>query len=148
MNWIKKKCFSDNKKVPDDAPSENILNKWRSSIRWTNSWNWSFAERLVYPCKECNFVSSWNDGLFIHMSSVHREISAKYKEAYRTTENYWKRGKWSSSYQSYLDSMLVVEECSLSELETEKEYDRILDARKLALGKYYKDNPPWTKVRI
>ena len=95
--------------------------------------------QTIFACKSCDFVSSWENGLGMHVSNVHKDAIAKSKDAYRKTENYWKRSKLSSSYQSYL---LVVEECSLSESEKEYEYEKILAARKLALGKCHKDDPP------
>ena len=66
---------------------------------------------------------------------------------YQSTEHYWKSGYVGTSYQSYVDSLQIIEESELEESKKETEKAEILQARKKAFGEgdtfqYY---PPWRK---
>ena len=49
------------------------------------------------------------------------------------------------AYHTFLDANSVIEKCKISEDEKKKEKEKILEARKLALGSSFKDFPPWSK---
>ena len=65
-------------------------------------------------------------------------------EKYSATEHYWERGWLGSVYQFFLDANEIVEKGDLSENEKQTKKNKILEARKNALGSSYKLYPPWS----
>jgi hypothetical protein len=62
---------------------------------------------------------------------------------YSGTHHYWKTGRLRTVFQSFLD---INENNENSNLEKEikiKEKEKILEARKSAFGKYFKNFPQW-----
>ena len=55
------------------------------------------------------------------------------------------KGWLGGAYQSYIDAYDTLEECDLSENEKNKEKEKLLDARKTALGASFAQFPPWDK---
>ena len=96
-----------------------------------------------FPCAKCDFVSSWATGLEIHESRAHDEcVDVGSRDIYEYTKHYWKKGWLGQTYQCFLDATAVIEESKLSEEQKSIEKDKILEARKKALGASYKDDPP------
>ena len=62
---------------------------------------------------------------------------------YLGTERYWKTGKLGTIFQDFLDANDIIERSDMSKEDKEKEYDKILEARKSAFGTHFKDYPPW-----
>ena len=69
-------------------------------------------------------------------------------EKYSRTDHYWKEGRLGSGYQTFLDTIEVIEACDMSEKEKEVVKEKSLEARKLALGSSFKFFPPWDKPRL
>ena len=109
-----------------------------------------------FSCEICDFRSNWANGLAIHMTRKHGNIeqldgsssmcedSEKEKdEKYSRTVHYWKELRLGFGYQTFLDAIEVIESCDMSENEKEVEKEKVLEARKLALGPSFKFFPPW-----
>ena len=112
---------------------------------------------LEFKCELCDFSSNWNNGLAVHMSKKHNvleqldghaevcDISDDEKDKYLSTKHYWKSGYLGSGYQTYLDACDLVDEMNFKTEEFEVERDKVLEARRAALGKdNYKYYPPWS----
>ena len=109
----------------------------------------------TFQCLICDFTSTWENGLSVHMGKKHGNLEQldgqadideiEIDEKYENTEHYWKRGWLGMAYHTFLDANSVIEKCKISEDEKKKEKEKILEARKLALGSSFKDFPPWSK---
>ena len=66
-------------------------------------------------------------------------------EKYAGSKLYWMKGWLGGAYQSYIDAFDTIEECDLSEDEKNVEKEKLLNARKTALGGSYEYFPPWDK---
>ena len=64
-------------------------------------------------------------------------------ETYKNTDHYWKRGWLGSAFQNYIDALSIIESFGFDQEEIEIEKEKLLNARKLALGDYYEHYPPW-----
>ena len=64
-------------------------------------------------------------------------------EEYKGSKHYWSKGWLGGAYQSYIDAIATIEKCSMSEEEKKELKEKVLDSRKVALGKYFSDFPPW-----
>ena len=53
------------------------------------------------------------------------------------------RGWLGSAYQTYIDAIEVIESSEISEGAKIIEKDKLLDARRLAIGTNFKNFPPW-----
>ena len=108
-----------------------------------------------FACVICDFTSNWKNGLQIHMARKHSKIQQidgndtfENEEIdddtkYSGTNHYWKTGRLGTVYQCFLDANEIVENSNLeSEMKTE-EKEKILEARKLAFGNYFRNFPPW-----
>ena len=112
-----------------------------------------------FCCSKCDFVSTWKNGLRIHLERVHENENVTNDEneesdeetgnwdKYDSTEHYWRRGRLGQSYQCYLDALSVIDECRMSEKEKDIEKENILEARKRAFGDNHVHFPPWKKCR-
>ena len=107
-----------------------------------------------YYCEICDFRTNWRNSLNIHISRKHSKIEQldglndiKDDEEYdKNSKYYWKNGKISSVYQTFLDVNRVIEESDLIEHEKEIEKHKVLEARKEAFGEsLYKYYPPWDR---
>ena len=78
-------------------------------------------------------------------SSVCEDSEKEKDEKYSRTDHYWKEGRLGSGYQTFLDAIEVIEACDMSEKEKEVKKEKVLEARKLALGSSFKFSPPWDK---
>ena len=115
------------------------------------------AENAVtdFKCEICDFSSNWKNGLEIHMSRKHSfieqldgncSLSDEDKDddhKYLETLQYWKSGKLSSVYQTYLDANEIIDESNFEEDVKKMEKEKILEARKSAFGEDFKYYPPW-----
>ena len=78
-------------------------------------------------------------------SSVCEDSEKEKDEKYSRTVHYWKEGRLGFGYQTFLDAIEVIEACDMSEKEKEVKKEKVLEARKLALGSSFKFSPPWDK---
>ena len=102
------------------------------------------AEKAVqdFSCTICDFHSSWKNGLQVHMARMHARIEQldgnsdviEEDEKYKETLNYWKTGRLSTSYQSFLDVNEIIEASDLAKSEKSFENGKVLEARKHAFG--------------
>ena len=99
----------------------------------------------------CDFASNWANGLSIHMTRKHGRIEqldgcndVEESDKYFSTRHYWKEGRISTVFQTYLDATDVIEESELSEEEENVEKTKLLEGRKLAFGNSYEFFPPWS----
>ena len=76
-----------------------------------------------YACDSCEFISTWENGLHIHVASVH-EVSRQRKVALRSaeeevvfnlTQHYWKTGILERNHQVYINALIDVEQANISE---------------------------------
>ena len=65
-------------------------------------------------------------------------------EEYSRTKLYWKSGRLTSTYQNFLDSNKIVENSELSEEIKTIGKEKILEARKIEFGKFFRNVPPWS----
>ena len=65
-------------------------------------------------------------------------------EHYDGSRHYWAKGYLGAAYQSFLDANATIDNCDLPEKEKEAFKVKVLEARKTALGKNFKDFPPWS----
>ena len=108
----------------------------------------------LYKCEICDFSSVWLNGFNIHISRKHSTIEQldghnednSDDEKYSRTRHYWERGWLGSGYQTYIDAIDLIESSELSEGAKIIEKDKLLDARKLAIGTNFKNLPPWNSV--
>ena len=107
-----------------------------------------------FECPICDFSSTWNNGLKIHMSKVHTKleqldgsadaITTEQDKKYVNTAHYWERGHIGIAYHSFLDATNVIDDCDeLSEEEKTQEKTKLLEARKDMFGSSFKNFPPW-----
>ena len=108
----------------------------------------------TFNCMLCDFESTWKNGLEVHLSRKHKDIEQLdgggcydnviiEDEKYTDTENYWKTGKLSTTFQSFLDANEIIEKSELTEEEKAIEKTKVLEARKFAFGADYIYVPPW-----
>ena len=64
-------------------------------------------------------------------------------EKYSGTIHYWKTGRLSTVYQSFLNATDIIENSNLENKIKVKEKEKILQARKLAFGDDFRNVPPW-----
>ena len=73
-----------------------------------------------YSCHFCNFVSTWENGLMVHMGRIHKQIEQldgmdtsvgeEQDNYYLNTETYWRKEVIGRSFQSFLDANKLIEE--------------------------------------
>ena len=111
-------------------------------------------EETGFKCDLCEFKSSRENGLIIHMGRKHKDIeqldgldasiSEDFEDTqYSNTEKYWKTGCLGTSFQYFLDANEIIETSSLDDIEKENERAAIIAARKDAFGDQYQYYPPW-----
>ena len=130
----------------DEAPTVQVEADSKST---------SAAEADCFDCELCEFKSKWKNGLSIHMSRKHDKIEQldgtndalndhdQGEDEYEGSKHYWKSGWLGAAFQSYLDALKVLEESDLELNDREVEKEKILKARKEALGSNYLYYPPW-----
>ena len=110
-------------------------------------------------CFICGFKSKWQNGLKIHMSKMHKNIeqmdgmadtseleNVEKDDKYENTKHYWETGRLGTFYQFFIDANEVIENCSMLDAEDKKkEKMKILEARKSAFGKSFRNFPPWSR---
>ena len=106
-----------------------------------------------YFCDICDFKSNWRNGLSIHLSRKHWRIEqldgnddgdTDEDREYDETIKYWREGKISTVYQSFLDVNSIIEKSDLAELDKKVEKEKVIEARKEAFGDdLYRYYPPW-----
>ena len=111
--------------------------------------------RNDFSCLICDFVSSWETGLQIHMTKKHSMVEQVDGNAtltdddvleddkYSDTSHYWKTGLLGTAFQTFLDANEIINSSNLSEVTKEIEKAKVLEARKCAFGENYKYVPPW-----
>ena len=111
--------------------------------------------RKDFHCLICDFVSSWETALQIHMSKKHSTVEQVdgnatltgedlvEDEKYSDTCHYWKTGKIGTSFQTFLDVNEIIDGSNLSEVIKDVEKAKVLEARKCAFGENYEYVPPW-----
>ena len=107
-----------------------------------------------FPCEICDFTSNWTNGLNIHMARIHSRMEqidgnvtlsevTEMDEKYLSIEHYLKAGWLGSAYQTFIDATDLIDEIELNEDEKHVEKEKILNARKLAIGPAFRGFPPW-----
>ena len=110
-----------------------------------------------FKCEICDFSSNWKNGLEIHMSRKHSSIEQldgnsslslidedkDDDQKYLDTLHYWKSGRLSSVYQTFLDANEIIDKSNFAEDVKKIEKEKILEARKSAFGNDFKYYPPW-----
>ena len=108
-----------------------------------------------FSCLICDFTSNWENGLHIHMARKHNNIQQVDGNAtfdseesdddkkYSGTHSYWKTGRLGTIFQSFLDANEIIENSNLEVEIKMKEKEKILEARKFAFKKDFRDFPPW-----
>ena len=66
------------------------------------------------------------------------------EDIYFKTSQYWKEGKLTSIYQTYLDVLEIIEKSELTDESKDVERAKVLEARKNAFGKDFEFFPPWS----
>ena len=64
-------------------------------------------------------------------------------DKYIGTHNYWKTGRLTTIFQSFLDANDIIESSNLNSEMKIIEKETVLEARKLAFGKDFRHFPPW-----
>ena len=113
--------------------------------------------KVSFKCEICDFESTWENGLKIHMNRKHSKIEQvdgcqdinfedleKRDTRYDETDHYWRSGRIGIAYHAFLDAISVIEESDLPMDLKEKE--KILEARKSVFGDKFCDFPPCRKV--
>ena len=81
----------------------------------------------------CDFQSTWKNGLKVHMSRNHADIeqldSIAADDKYLETEMYWKTGKLTTIFQSFLDCNEILET-----IDNFTEEEKILEKEKVLNG--------------
>ena len=107
-----------------------------------------------FGCDICDFQSTWENGLKVHMSRKHSKIeqldgNADYDleddENYEGSKHYWMKGWLGGAFQSFMDANKVLEDCDLPEDVKDIERTKVLEARKTALGNNFMYFPPWDR---
>ena len=72
-------------------------------------------------------------------------ISTDYEEndMFSKTIHYWRKVKFGTVFQTFLDAIDVIEESDITEEIKKVEKAKVLDARKQAFGSNFKHFPPW-----
>ena len=101
-----------------------------------------------FQCHTCDFKSSWQNGLAIHVRRKHRDLpqldgTCDEDECYDNTKHYWKTGWLGCAYQTYLDAIKIVDDSSFEKEVKKVEKDAIIAARKLAFRDNFRYYPPW-----
>ena len=65
---------------------------------------------------------------------------------YVGSKHYCKKGWLGGEYQSFIDAYDVIEESDIHDDEKKIEHEKLLEARKIALGDSYTYFPPWIKA--
>ena len=107
----------------------------------------------MFECLICDFKSTWEFGLKVHMGKKHSNIEQidghveleEDDDKYEKTEDYWKKGRLGVAYYTFLDAMCLIDSYDISEDDKKEEKEKLLDARKAALGKTFYNFPPWSK---
>ena len=106
-------------------------------------------------CDLCEFKSKWQNGVNIHMARKHSRIeqldgnssvndaSEEDDEKYKGVKHYLHTGWLGGGYQTYLDALDVIDESDFKEEVKVIEKEKVLAARKIALGENFKWFPPW-----
>ena len=111
------------------------------------------AEEESFKCPICDFESTFEVGLKVHMGRMHRNIKQldgncelEDDDKYKNTEEYWKRGTGLGiAYFSFAEAMHLIERTDISEDIKKKEKEKLLEVRKAALGASFSNFPPWNK---
>ena len=134
----------------DDLAAEKAPEALAESIK-----NLVEAEKVSesYECQLCDFKSNWQTGLNIHITKKHGiieqldgnavEIDELCVEKYEETKHYWERGWLGTGYQTFIDATKIIEGSELSEEVKRYEMDKLLEARKTAIGPSFRFYPPW-----
>ena len=108
-----------------------------------------------FSCNLCEFRSKWENGIKIHMARKHSRIeqldgntsvndaSEEDDEKYKYVKHYLHTGWLGGAYQTFLDAMDIINESDLNEELKVIEKEKVLTARKLALGENFSWFPPW-----
>ena len=107
-------------------------------------------------CDLCDFVSFSENGLVIHMGHKHKNIEqldgfSEFEneedddQLLLSTERYWRTGILGSTFQTYLDVLIMIDGSTLEEDDKNIEKELVLKARKEAFGDDFMYYPPWRK---
>ena len=140
--------------------AENVIKAKENETENNQDENEAEKAEVLFKCFICDFHSTWENGLKIHLSRKHSKLeqvdgcddsdieSVKNlhdDEKYERSEHYWKTGKIGIAYHVFLDANSIVEESNLSNEEKEIERIKILESRKDFFGKSFFKYPPWKK---
>ena len=98
---------------------------------------------IVFSCDLCDFLTSRQTSLSIHLAKKHKEIeqvdgsNSEYEDNY--AESYWERDYMGRNYKTYIDSLENIKTSNLSIEEKHTESER---ARRARMEAYLEDG--WT----
>ena len=100
--------------------------------------------KIDFQCLICDFSSSWECGLHIHMTKNHVNIEQvdgtildddlEEDAQYSETSNYWKTGRLGTAYQAFIDANDIIEKSNLPEGVKKCEITKILNSAMYLLG--------------
>ena len=107
----------------------------------------------TFNCQICDFESSWERGLNVHMGIKHSNIEQldgnddvlEIENKYDNTEHYWIKGRIGVTYHTFLDANYLIDRSNLPAEEKRIEKEKLLEARKVAFGTSFRNFPPWNK---
>jgi hypothetical protein len=135
--------------------SENVAETAQSSDISEDKTKTAEQAQDNFPCPICDFVSSWANGLQIHMAKKHANLEQvdgndtvleDEDDKYTETEHYWKTGQLRTIYQTFLDVNKIIDSSNLQEESKKLEKEKALESRKFAFGSNFKHVPPWNKI--
>ena len=109
-----------------------------------------------FECPICEFKSTWENGLKIHMGRKHSRIEQidgcvdiadddEFDNKYENTKHYWEKGSIGIAYCNFIDANDIIVASQLSEEDILEEKVKVLEARRTVFGNSYKNYPPWSK---
>ena len=142
----------------DASITENeVLNEKSAEKAEHNKLDHKLAENTsdIFNCLICDFSSTWENGLSVHMGRKHGNLEQldgevdideiELDKKYDNTEHYWAKGRLGVIYITFLDANSIIDRSKLPEDEKKKEKEKILEARKAAFGSSFHNFPPWNK---
>ena len=141
------------KVISSASENDNVGNNLENDTKKVDHEEAGNATDGMFECLICDFKSTWEFGLKVHMGKKHSNIEQidghveleEDDDKYEKTEDYWKKGRLGVAYYTFLDAMCLIDSYDISEDDKKEEKEKLLDARKAALGKTFYNFPPWSK---
>ena len=134
-------------KLSSSNAGESVVHCGGLTEQVTNTEN-IIKEADKFPCRSCDFVSNWENGLEAHMKISHVEsmqTNSSIVEKYESTAHYWKTGHLGTVYRRFLDANDIIDGLMVSEEWKLLEKNKVLEARKAAFNPgNWRNFPPWS----